>query len=89
MSEFSHYQGCRGDMDNCSACALLNADHNGPNYAGWPLAFIQNHRRIPQIYFDALIKELDRTDNDAYIENLKTKLKEAGYDIEVIKRSRQ
>lgn len=82
MSEFNHYNGCRGkDKDNCSACALLNADHNGPNYAGWPLSFLQSGRKIPDRYLAALSKELKCTDNDAYVENLKQKLVEAGYKI--------
>jgi hypothetical protein len=90
MSEFNHYQGCPGmDPDNCSACALLHADHRGPNYSGWPLAFIQCGRRIPARYHDALLAELGRTDNPAYVENLKSKLAGAGYDIEVLRRSRK
>jgi len=87
MSEFTHYTGCKGDMDNCSACALLNADHNGPNYAGWPLSFIRSGRRIPIRYMDALLKEL-KSDNKAYVENLKNQLKEHDYDIEIIKKAR-
>jgi hypothetical protein len=87
MSEFSHYTGCRGrDLDNCSACALLNAGSEGPNYAGWPLAFIQNGYAIPPKYFKALLKELDRTDNPAYVKNLQTKLAQAGYSVEKLKK---
>ncbi len=72
MSEFTHYQGCRGkDPDNCSACALLNAGEEGPNYAGWPISFIQSGRSIPTRYKEALKRELERTDNPAYVENLK------------------
>lgn len=72
MSEFTHYTGCRyKDIDNCSACALLNAGEEGPNYAGWPIAFIQSGRRIPNKYKNALEKELQRTDNIPYVENLK------------------
>jgi hypothetical protein len=90
MNEFTHYTGCKGnDNDNCSACALLNADRRGPNYAGWPLAFIASGRRIPQRYFDALIVETERKDNPAYTENLNKKLKEHGYNIDIIKNSRR
>jgi hypothetical protein len=89
MSEFRHYDhGPQLDMENCSACVLLHADHRGPNYAGWPLAFMQSGRRIPTRYHDALLSECDRTDNPAYVENLKTKLKEAGYNLDVLRRSR-
>jgi len=87
MSEFKHYDGCKGqDLDNCSACALLNADKRGPNYAGWPLSFMKAGRRIPIRYMTALLMEVERKDNDAYVENLKSELKKHGYDIEVIKR---
>lgn len=81
MSEFTHYQGCRfKDPDNCSACALLNAGEEGPNYAGWPLAFIQAGRAIPCKYRKALAKELSRTDNMRYVENLKSKLDSIGFE---------
>ncbi len=88
MSEFTHYQGCKGDPENCSACALTKADKNGPNYAAWPLAYMQNGIRIPQRYHDALLAELGRTDNPAYVENLKTQLKAHGYDVDVIRNAR-
>lgn len=75
MSEFDHYVGCKGkDLDNCSACALLKAGINGPNYAGWPLAFVQAGREIPKRYYGALAKELSRTDNPSYVNNLKRSL---------------
>lgn len=81
MSEFTHYQGCRGkDLENCSACALLNAGEEGPNYAGWPIAFLQNGRSLPFKYRNALKRELSRTDNDAYVSNLKAKLDENGFE---------
>jgi hypothetical protein len=88
MNVFTHYSGCKGDLDNCSACALLSADRRGPNYAGWPLVYMQSGRRIPQRYFDALLKELDRTDNVLYVQNLLKHLSEHGYNIEVIRRLR-
>ena len=80
MSEFTHYTGCKGrDPDNCSACALLNAGSEGPNYAGWPLSFLQSGRSIPFRYRHALANELKRTDNDAYVNNLKQKLDDVGF----------
>lgn len=82
MSEFTHYPGCRGkDPQNCSACALLHAGEEGPNYAGWPLAFMQNRIRIPKRYMKALKAETERTDNMAYVENLKNQLKANGYEV--------
>lgn len=98
-TEFTHYTGCKGDPDNCSACALTTPvmidygtypNHNkrmGINYAGWPLSYMQNGRRIPQKFFDYLLEELE-SDNLPYVENLKRQLKSHGYDIEVIRRSR-
>jgi hypothetical protein len=80
MNEFTHYTGCRNkDPDNCSACALLNSGEEGPNYAGWPLAFIQAGLSIPYKYRKALAKELSREDNQAYVDNLKTKLDAIGF----------
>lgn len=80
MNEFTHYSGCKNsDPDNCSACALLNAGSEGPNYAGWPLSFLSSGRSIPFKYRNALAAELKRTDNEAYLTNLKQKLDEAGF----------
>lgn len=82
MSEFSHYKGCRfKDPDNCSGCALTTGGDEGPNYAGWPIAYLQNGRLIPKKWMGALKNELNRTDNLAYTENLKTQLKKRGYDV--------
>jgi hypothetical protein len=85
MNEFIHYgHRSRKDMENCSACVLLFSGSEGPNYAGWPLSFIQNGRRIPEKYMKALAQELTRTDNMAYVNNLKEKLVGAGYDLDKI-----
>jgi hypothetical protein len=82
-SEFKHYGSGhskhRADLDNCSACALMFAEH-APNYAGWPLAFLDNGRTIPERYLPALKEELARTDNEAYVNNLKQKLKGTSYE---------
>lgn len=91
MNEFTHYSSGhsehgRKDMENCGACVLLYSDEEGPNYAGWPLSFIQNGRSIPRKYYKALLRELDRTDNDAYVNNLKEKLKSAGITITEIEK---
>lgn len=81
MNEFTHYghKPSQKDLNNCGACALLYAGKEGPNYAGWPLAFIQNGRSIPIKYHEALKKELNRKDNDLYINNLKNKLNDIGF----------
>jgi hypothetical protein len=67
-------------MENCGACILLASGEDGPNYAGWPLAFIQAGRSIPYKYKKALAKELNRTDNLAYVNNLKSKLDAIGFE---------
>lgn len=92
MSEFTHYTGCNhNDPNNCSACALtkpiLIDGKMGINYAGWPLSYMQCGRRIPIKFMDYLLDEL-KSDNKAYVENLKKQLKDHGYDIEVIRRNR-
>lgn len=82
-SEFKHYASGhskhRADMLNCSACALMFAEH-APNYAAWPLAFLESGRAIPERYLPALKEELNRTDNMAYVDNLKQKLKGTSYE---------
>lgn len=82
MSEFTHYTGCRfKDPENCSGCALTTGGEEGPNYAGWPLSYLQNNRVIPKKWYGALKRELERTDNPAYVRNLKEKLGKKGYEI--------
>jgi hypothetical protein len=95
MSEFKHYNNHRpgSDPDNCGACALevpQNIDIGngetrlGINYAGWPLAYMQAGRRIPEAFMGFLRDELSRTDNLAYVMNLEEKLTKNGYDVAAI-----
>lgn len=82
MSEFTHYHkdiGRMVDSENCGACQLEYAGSEGPNYAGWPLSFLKSGRSIPFKYRHALALELQRTDNLAYVENLKNELDAAGF----------
>jgi hypothetical protein len=82
MSEFTHYTGCgRKDPLNCSACALTTGGEEGPNYAGWPLVYLIHGRTIPKVWDGALKRELERTDNPAYVQNLKQQLEKKGYAI--------
>lgn len=98
MSEFKHYSNHTSSArhaDNCGACALENpiminygngVEKMGINYAGWPLSYMQNGRRIPQKFMRYLADELQRTDNLSYLENLKKQLADHGYNIEIILR---
>lgn len=75
-SEFAHYPGCKhNDTDNCSGCALTDTRQEAPNYAAWPLAYMENNRPIPFKWRDAFKAELARTDNPAYVENIKRTMK--------------
>jgi hypothetical protein len=69
-SEFQHYDGCRGDVDNCQACALTDTRQERPNYAAWPLAYMVNGRTIPAVWKAAFFDECARTDNPAYTANI-------------------
>ena len=70
-AEFRHYDGCRhNDPDNCSACALTDTRQDQPNYAAWPLAYMENKRTIPAKWKAAFFEELARTDNALYVRNL-------------------
>lgn len=93
MSEFKHYSNHTSSArhaDNCGACALENPimidGKMGINYAGWPLSYMQNGRRIPQKFMRYLADELQRTDNLPYLNNLKKQLVDHGYDVEIILR---
>lgn len=78
-SEFSHYTGCNHrDPDNCSACALTDTRQDAPNYAGWPLAYMENRRAIPAKWRDAFKAELNRDDNRAYADNVKATMERLG-----------
>ena len=69
-AEFSHYADCRRrDPDNCSGCALTTGGDEGPNYSGWPLVYIENHRPIPAKWKRALELQT-RSDNQAYADHL-------------------
>lgn len=87
-SEFKHYSNHTSgkDPDNCSACALENPvmidGKMGINYAGWPLSYLQSGRRIPVKFYGFLRDELLRTDNKAYVDNLKIQLVNYGYAVD-------
>lgn len=68
-SEFRHYDGCKGDVDNCGACALTDTRQAVPNYSAWPLVYIENARAIPAKWRDAFKREFNST-NRAYVDNL-------------------
>lgn len=90
MNEFTHYGHSEPDPLNCGACALtipqLIDGRMGINYSGWPLSYMSNGIRIPEKFHKYLVEEFN-SDNHVYLENLKTKLKEHGYNIEVIKKN--
>lgn len=77
-NEFTHYDGCKGDVDNCSACALTNTKQRVPNYAAWPLAYIANNRAVPAKWRDAFRREMNQTRNVPYAENIKRHVAEHG-----------
>ena len=69
-NEFRHYDGCRHrDPDNCGACALTDTRQAVPNYAAWPLAYMENGRIIPAKWKAAFFAET-RGSNRAYAENV-------------------
>lgn len=77
--EFEHYPGCRHrDPDNCSGCALTDTKQAQPNYAAWPLVYMENGRAIPAKWREAFKREFRRTDNLRYVENLKTTMSRCG-----------
>jgi hypothetical protein len=76
--EFDHYPGCGGrDPDNCSGCALTDLRQDSPNYAAWPLVYMENDRIVPAQWRDAFIKEFS-SDNDLYAAKLYLTLKRKG-----------
>lgn len=79
--EFQHYadHSKEHDMENCGACCLLHSGSEGPNYAAWPLSFLVNNKPIPEKYFNALKNEL-KSDNIAYVNNLKNHLIDTPYE---------
>lgn len=77
-SEFQHYDGCKhNDPDNCSGCALTDLRQDVPNYAAWPLVYMENHRSIPVKWFDAFVAEL-ASDNKPYADNVRRTLQKNG-----------
>ena len=79
--EFVHDHGPRPDKltrDNCGACALTNLNQISPNYAAWPLAYMENGRTVPLKWFKAFIAEMNRKDNEAYAENVRRKVELLG-----------
>lgn len=77
--EFEHYPGCRHrDPDNCGACALTDTRQDAPNYAAWPLVYMENRRAIPKKWKAAFEAQFKRTDNPAYIAKLRETLAEYG-----------
>lgn len=88
--EFKHYSNHKSgsDLQNCGACALENPQmieysdgaRMGINYAGWPLSYIESGRRIPERFLPYLLEEL-KSDNEAYVANLRKHLHDAGYDL--------
>lgn len=77
--EFDHYQGCKHrDPDNCSGCALTDERQESPNYAAWPIAYMENGRAIPAKWRTAFHAEMNRTDNPAYTNNIRQHIAEYG-----------
>jgi hypothetical protein len=77
--EFQHYPGCNGrDPDNCGACALTDTRQSAPNYAAWPLVYMENYRVIPAKWRKAFIAEMKQTRNIPYAENIKRTLQKHG-----------
>ena len=76
--EFEHYQGCNHrDVDNCSACALTNTRQDSPNYAAWPLAYMENRRAIPAKWREAFKAEMN-SDNALYAANVRSTMARLG-----------
>lgn len=57
------------DADNCSYCALVTGEVEGPNYAGWARIYIEAGQRIPGKWRHAFALELE-SDNKPYAEAL-------------------
>lgn len=78
-NEFAHYAGCNhNDPDNCSACALTDTRQAAPNYAAWPLAYMENGRAVPAKWRGAFQDEMNREDNRAYADNVKATIARLG-----------
>ena len=78
-SEFIHYPDCNHrDPDNCSACALTDTRQDAPNYAGWPLVYMENRRAVPAKWREAFKSELACADNPPYAANVKATMERFG-----------
>ena len=77
--EFNHYPGCLyRDPANCSGCALTNTNQDAPNYAAWPIAYMESGRAIPSKWRDAFKAEMIRDDNPLYTKNIELAMKKYG-----------
>lgn len=78
--EFEHYPGCRHrDPDNCSGCALTDTRQDVPNYAAWPLVYVENGRTIPAKWREAFRREMSaENENQAYARNIRDKVRMYG-----------
>lgn len=77
--EFEHYDGCgHRDVNNCGACALTDTRQERPNYAGWPLVYMENRRAIPAKWRKAFQAEVTDCDNSAYVANIIRHIRECG-----------
>ena len=76
--EFRHYDGCNHrDPDNCGACALTDLRQDEPNYAAWPLAYIENDRVVPAKWRDAFVRQMNST-NPLYRDHLRERVETLG-----------
>ena len=64
-------------MANCGACALTAAWQDSPNYAAWPLAYMENRRAIPAKWREAFKAEL-ASDNKLYTDNVRATMERLG-----------
>lgn len=76
----SHYPGCKGDPDNCAACAIRTGGEEGPNYAGWARVYVEAGQPIPGKWRDAFERER-HSDNKAYAQALEESIAHFGYEI--------
>ena len=75
--EFEHYPGCRGDVANCSGCALTDERQDAPNYAAWPLVYLENGRAIPSKWRAAFAYQ-QASENAAYADNIRAAIARYG-----------
>jgi hypothetical protein len=77
-NEFKHYDGCKHkNPASCSACALTDTTQDAPNYAAWPLVYMENNRAIPAKWFNAFVAELN-SDNQGYAANVRRTMEARG-----------